>query len=99
MNTRAPAFGYMSPVEGVLAMVSRGCNRLMKTGGGTLGKNTIERPTKYLVTPEEKQQMLSLLHEGKSMTTIATIMGRPYMTVARTTRPHRVKTAVGGNRK
>lgn len=84
-------YGYMSELEGLLALAERGCLRLMKTGGGPLERDNPARSPLFPITPEEKAQMHRLLDEGVEMKEIAKRVGRPYNSCARCTRPYREK--------
>ena len=94
MNTREPAFGYMSEKEAIFDLCERGCKKLMRSGGGALSAPTKERPANHFITPEDKALMLSLIDEGKSIKEISVALKRPYMTIARSTRAHRRKTTI-----
>lgn len=84
---------YQSDIQGMLAMVERGCARFMRTGGGALIQDTTDKVHETPIRPisiEEKQQMLALVDDGVAMTEISRILHRPYNSVARCTRRYRI---------
>ena len=89
MNSIPPCFGYMTEIAGFLDMSARACKRLMRTGGGPLAGEQVDRAKAARVEPEEKAKMILLHEEGKSLATIASLLNRSITSVSRTTREYR----------
>lgn len=70
-------------IGALLDMVERGCERLMRTGGGALSIARCRR-----VTPDQLARFITLHKEGKSLVRIGRLCGVAQSTVGYTLRAH-----------
>jgi hypothetical protein len=78
--------GRGDDIGGLLALIERGCARMMKQGGGALGQT---QPHWGGLKPGVKKQILGYARQGVSLKAIASRFHCHYGTVVKVTRPLR----------
>lgn len=91
MITIEPHRGYMSERAGILDWVERGCERLMRAGGGPLSQ---EQPYGKQRGPRRQldgDTVLKLEKEGRTQREISQMLGKSYSTINGFLRRHGVR--------
>jgi hypothetical protein len=83
-----------TPMDGLLALLERGCTRLMKQGGGALSQEQIHAGG---LEQDVRHKVITLAKRGVSLQEIARRCQCHYGTVVKHTRPLRGLAPVVGN--
>lgn len=81
--------GFQSDLEGLMAMVERGCAKLMKAGGGPLTQEIPRRGYRNRITAKDWARIDHEFKKGVSLMTIAREQHVSYNSVCRHTREAR----------